>query len=169
MKILFLDIDGCLNTHDVPPGVLCGQFHADKVARLNAVLRATGCRVVLSSAWRYLVLRGEMNLRGLEWLLRSHGVLADRLVGITRPDTMERAVYDGKPGTWPQHNERGRQIADWLAVSVGMIGVPVDRHAVLDDLDLGITEHGHPFVRVDGTVGLTDADAGRLIELLGRA
>jgi hypothetical protein len=40
---------------------------------------------------------------------------------------------------------------------------------VVDDLDLGIREAGHPFVQTDGAVGLTVADAERLVELLGRA
>lgn len=171
MKILFLDIDGVLNTHEpLDPDVMCGQIHPDKVARLNRVLRETDARVVLSSAWRYIVHRGEMNLMGFEWLLRSHGVLADRLVGITRTDTMERATYKGEPGTWlPCANERGQQITDWLAVSLGTVGVEVARYAVVDDLDLGITAAGHTFVRTDGTVGLTDADAAGLVGLLGVA
>lgn len=166
MKPLFLDIDGVLNGHEFDPAVMCGQIHPDKVARLNRVLVATDCRIVLSSAWRYLVHRGEMNLRGMEWLLRSHGVLADRLVGITRADLMIRVVYDGQPATWPHTNERGHQISDWL---MGDNRWTCQPYAVVDDMDLGISEAGHPFVMTDGKVGLTVADADRLIELLGRA
>jgi hypothetical protein len=164
VKLLFLDIDGVLNTHEFLPDVLCGQIHKDKVALLNDVLRATGAKVVLSSAWRYLVHRGEMNLAGMDWLLRSHGLLSGRLVGITRPDTMrDRTEYDGQPGTWPQHNERGSQISDYLREN------PVVAHAVVDDIDLGISEAGHPFVITDGLFGLRAEEAERLIELLGRA
>jgi hypothetical protein len=163
VKLLFLDIDGVLNVHESDPEVLCGQIHKDKVALLNRVLRETDARIVLSSAWRYLVHRGEMDLTGLEWLLRSHGVLAGRLVGITRPDTMRATMdYDGRPGTWPQVNERGQQITDYLRVAW-----PTG-YAVVDDLDLGIREARHPFVQTDGGVGLTLGDAERLIELLGR-
>jgi hypothetical protein len=162
VKLLFLDIDGVLNVHESDP----------EVAILNYVLRRTDARLVLSSAWRYLVHRGEMNLAGLDWLLRSHGVLAGRLVGITRPDTMrDRMDYDGRPGTWPQVDERGQQIADYIRNDV--FDAPeftmLDGYAVVDDLDLGIREAGHPFVQTDGAVGLTGADAERLVELLGRA
>lgn len=165
---LFLDIDGVLNAHEFDPAVMCGQIHPDKVARLNRVLRETGARIVLSSAWRYLVHRGEMNLMGFEWLLRSHGVLADRLVGVTRPDTLTRSVYRGEPGTWPVCDERGAQIADWIAGFT-------EPYAVVDDgghredgtwTDLGITAAGHPAVITDGKVGLTDRDADALITLL---
>lgn len=169
MKCLFLDIDGVLNVHDFCPNAMCGPIHRDKVALLNRVLDATNARIVLSSAWRYLVHRGEMNLTGLGWLLRSHGLHADRLVGVTREDT----VSIGKPfgiANYVTPDERGDQIAEWLRRSPDApVGITVTRHAVVDDLDLGITAAGHPFVQTDGKVGLTEADAGRLIELLGAA
>lgn len=169
MKVLFLDIDGVLNTHDFCPRAMCGPIHREKVTLLNHVLDTTGAHVVLSSAWRYLVYRGEMNLKGLGWLLRSHGLRDDRLVGITREDTMvERSGEWNGSTPWPQANERGEQIADWLRLSLGQVGVSIARYAVVDDLDLGISEAGHPFVDTDGSVGLTDWEADRLIELLGR-
>ncbi len=167
MKLLFLDIDGVLNDHQYDRDVLCGQIHKDKVALLNRVLRETGCHIVLSSAWRYIVHRGESNLLGMEWLLRSHGVIAGRLAGITRPDTMERPpVWTGLPGSWPMVNERGQQITDFLATAVGTIGVPATSYAVIDDLDLGISEAGHPFVQTDGDAGMTAEHADELIELI---
>jgi hypothetical protein len=88
IKLLFLDIDGVLNAHESDPDVLCGPIFRDKVRLLNRILRATDAKVVLSSAWRYIVHRGEATLQGMDWLLRSHGMLANRLIGVTRPDTM---------------------------------------------------------------------------------
>lgn len=177
MKILFLDIDGVLNTHEpLDPEVMCGRFHPDKVARLNHVLRMTGAKIVLSSAWRYFVHRGEMTIAGVEWLLRSHGVMQQRLIGITRPDTMQERCPTWNGNTpWPVCDERGHQIASWIAFNRTRLGL--DSYAVVDDggfhqdgswTDLGITASGHPFVRVEGLVGLTWADANRLIQLLGR-
>lgn len=161
IPLIFLDVDGVLNDHQFDPEVMCGQIHRDKVGRLNRILRATGAGIVLSSAWRYIVHRSEANLMGMEWLFRSHGLLAGRLVGITRSDTMEPKEYDGRPGTWPVVNERGRQIADWLAESG-----QDHPYVVIDDLDLGISDAGHPFIRTDGKLGLTDDEADRAIELL---
>lgn len=161
--LLFLDIDGVLNAHEFDPEVMCGQIHRDKVELLNRILRATDARVVLSSAWRYIVHRGEATLTGMEWLLRSHGMLADRLIGITRPDTMRTGLgYDGEPPMWPVPNERGQQISDWLAKHAAR-GCP---HVAIDDLDLGITDAGHVLIRTTGTIGLTDDDATRAIAAL---
>jgi hypothetical protein len=157
--LLFLDIDGVLNTHEHDPEVLCGQIHPDKVRRLNHILRETGAMIVLSSAWRYIIHRGEANLQGMDWLLRSHGVLANRLIGITREDTMVRGVYDGEPGSWPMTDERGQQVCDWILSEGRNHPGWSGRYVVIDDMDLGISEAGHPFVLVDGMFGLSDEDA----------
>lgn len=161
--LLFLDIDGVLNAHEWDPEVLCGQIHRDKVQRLNHVLRTTGAMVVMSSAWRYIVHRGEANLAGMDWLLRSHGMLAGRLIGITRPDTMREGTgYDGVPMSWPVTDERGQQISDWLIENGGSRR----RYVAIDDLDLGITAAGHSLVQTDERIGLTDADAERAVAIL---
>jgi hypothetical protein len=161
MKVLFLDIDGVLNSHDFDPEAMCGPIHRDKVARLNRVLKATGAYIVLSSAWRYIVHRRECDIRGMEWLLRSHGLIAGRLLGITRPDEMMPKVWNGDITVWPVENERGRQISDWLQSHIHLT------YAVVDDMDLGITEAGHRLVKTDGAAGMTDKDADELIRLLG--
>jgi hypothetical protein len=36
----------------------------------------------------------------------------------------------------------------------------------VDDLDLGISAAGHPFVHTDGKIGITDENADELIRLL---
>jgi hypothetical protein len=161
MKLLFLDFDGVLNEREpLHPEVLCSTFHPDKVKRLNRVLRETGAMIVVSSAWRYLIHRGEMNLAGFDWLLRCHGVIAGRLHGITRKDTTRaNEHFDGK--AWPFCNERGQQINDYLCEHP-----EVTRYAVVDDLDLGISEAGHPFVQTDGGMGMLEDDADQLIKIL---
>lgn len=160
--VLFLDIDGVLNAHDFCPLARSGPIHRDKMDRLNWVLSGSGAVVVLSSAWRYIVHRGEATVAGIDWLLRSHGLHAGRLVGITRPDTLVSRVvtWDGST-VWPQTDERGSQIRDWLAAHP-----QYRRYAAVDDLDLGITAAGVPLVKTDGAVGLTDADALALRALL---
>jgi hypothetical protein len=162
MRLLFLDIDGVLNAHEpLDPEVMCGTFHPDKIMLLNQVLRQTDAKIVLSSAWRYLVHRGEMNLDGLEWLLRSHGVLAGRLHGITRKDSERKTMsWDGTYASWVHGNERGKQIAEYLGNDRS---IP---YAVVDDLDLGISDCGHPFVQTDGAVGLRIEEAQQLVKLL---
>jgi hypothetical protein len=151
--VLFLDMDGVLNGHDHDEGAESNTLRPDCVARLNRVLAETGCSVVMSSAWRYMVLNGAMTLSGFGYMLRTHGIrVPGRLIGTTGRDTQTE-----------DPDERGRQIKAWLAEHP-----EVTRYAVVDDMALGF--EGMPVVRTDGARGLTDADADALIALLrGRA
>lgn len=161
MKILFLDIDGVLNSHDFDHEALSGPIHRDKMELLNKVLKVTDSKIVISSSWRYIIHRGEATLEGFDWMMRSHGLYANRLVGYTRKDHMAVRMqpFTGKLEEWPIENERGLEIKDWLE------GKEIEKYAVVDDLDLGISQL-HPFVQTDGKVGLTATNAFDLIGLL---
>lgn len=158
MKILFLDVDGVLNNHAKQPGsVYCGIDPAC-MGRLSRVLAATGARLVISSAWRYMILNGAMTLDGFKYLLYTHGLVdntegGDVVIGHTEGDV--------NPGS---RTDRAELCRGWLAMNPG-----ATTFAAVDDLDLGYADLGIPFVQTDGKIGLTDADADRLIELLGAA
>jgi hypothetical protein len=153
VSVLFLDIDGVLNDHTYDERAESTTILRPCVERLNRVLDATGCVVVISSAWRYMVLGQAMSLHGFEYLLRTHGVrCSGRVAGTT-----------GRDRDTTDRTERGRQVRAWLEAYGRGDG---ERWAVVDDLALGF--EGMPFVHTNGLVGLTDADAERLIELLGR-
>ena len=149
MKVLFLDIDGVLNGHDYDKGAESNLIRRECVDRLNTVLELTGASLVISSAWRYMILNGAMTLSGFTYLLRTHGVRCPgRVIGFTGRDTQ---VEDPA--------ERGRLIKAWLAERP-----EVTRWAVVDDMALGFD--GMPFVRTKGGVGLATEDALALVELL---
>ena len=160
--VVFLDVDGVLNAHVTDPLAQSNTIDRDKVTLLNFLLHEAGAGYVVSSAWRYHVHRGEMNLAGLEWLFRTHGVMAGRLRGVTRPDTMEdRNHLSLVWSDWrPVENERGRQIADYLREH------PHGRVVALDDLDPGITAAGIPLVRTDPKRGLTPVNAVDALRIL---
>lgn len=149
MKLLFLDIDGVLNTHDIRHRVGSCSIHPDKVKILNRVIDSTNCKLVLTSAWRWLVHRKEMTLRGFDWLMRSHGLYADSIHGITRMESV------GNP-----NDDRGYLIIEYLRDHTPK------KYCVVDDLDLSITVCGHPFVKTNSEVGLLDDHADRIIAIL---
>lgn len=144
--LIFLDMDGCLNDHTQLESGFCG-VKSECASRLNRILRETDAEIVLSSAWRYMV-PDAMTLNGFQYLLQTHGVdCNDRLIGVTCRDE--------------ELMPRGQQIRQWRNEHGGD-----RRYVVIDDLDLGISEAGHPFVQTDGAVGLTDADVERAIAIL---
>lgn len=148
MKVLFLDIDGVLNGHEKLPGSQYCGIRPDCVARLNHVLKETGAKIVVSSAWRYLILGGSMTLDGFGYLLTTHGLLSEP-IGHTRRDVSETVT------------DRGRQCREWLDAHPG-----VTAFCAVDDMASDFAEHGIPLVQTVGTLGLTADDAGRLIEVL---
>ncbi len=118
-RVIFLDIDGCLNDHKFNKAAQSSTLDKDKVEVLNKILRATGAVIVLSSAWRYMIIRGAVTLKGFEYLLRTHGVeCVDKLIGYTRED-----AYKFEP--------RMHQIRDYVRCN------GVDKYTIIDDLELG--------------------------------
>ncbi len=151
MKVLFLDIDGVLNDHTYREDVDSTTMDPRNVYYLNEILREVpDLKIVVSSAWRYLVHRGAMSLKGFESLLRTHWITCkDRLVGLTR--------LDATPA-----EPRGGQILEWILGSPE----PVTAWVVLDDLDLDLGANQWRFVRTNGKKGLRDEDAKRAIQIL---
>jgi hypothetical protein len=144
-----MDIDGPLNGHVSTASGYCGICPV-RAARLNRILEATDAQLVISSAWRYLVHKGAMTLDGFEHLLCTHGVKAHgRIFSLTCTD-------ESVP-------ERGDQIAKFIGeYDTGCFRA----YLVIDDLDLGISRCGHPFIQVDGTIGLTDEHVETAIRML---
>ena len=145
MRLIFLDIDGVLNAaggrYDGEPVIV-----HECVQRLNRVLDATKARVVISSSWRHIVHGRQMSEVGFEYLLWSHG-LKCKVWGVTCKDNEAQG--------------RGKQIAAWLAEND-----PVESYVVIDDDSHDFRECGHPFVKTDGTKGISEQDADLTIKLL---
>jgi len=148
MKILFLDIDGVLNNHTHMENGYCG-IDRDKVRLLNKILDETECQIVITSAWRYMFLSRSMNIRGLENLFLTHGVKIHNRIFTT-------TISDEEIPT------RGLQIQNIL----DLFKKTKYTYVVVDDMDLDITNNGHPFVKIDGKVGLTEKEAGEIIHVL---
>lgn len=67
MKLLFLDVDGVLNSHKT------GGLYALKrpcLKRLEKIVKETGCEIVLSSTWR----KDEYALKRLKRVLQYRGI-----------------------------------------------------------------------------------------------
>jgi len=113
-KILFLDIDGVLNSeasfarrrgHE--------QLDIELMHLFDEIVERTGCKVVLSSSWRHSKTYCED--------LESHGLNTNSFVD--RTPCMPRPV-----GTSHEYMERGKEIAAWLEQHP-----EVERYAILDD------------------------------------
>lgn len=139
LKLIFLDIDGVLNSEASfernRENHTWSQIDAEMVARLNKLLVETGASVVLSSTWRL-----DSDWRST---LARNGVNVDCFIGAT--PRMPRPV-----GTSHEYCERGKEIAQWLSEH-DTKGV---QYAILDDDSDFLPEQPH--FRTSWKIGLTD-------------
>jgi len=164
VKVVFLDIDGVLNSQahfrmrnagresrGEPLVVDMSQWKIEAidpvaVRRLNRLHEATGCVYVLSSTWRILE-----SLDDMQALLEHHG-FTGRLIDKTTHDDLGDHT-----------NQRGLQCAEWLSRHPEVTGfVCID-----DDSDFA-NMRGF-LVRTRNATGLLDEHVDLAIQRLGGA
>lgn len=147
MKIIFLDIDGVLNSsqwfqgdgrvNDRP----LGHLDPAACARVQRICDATQARICVSSTWRLIHKRPK-----LVEMFRLRGITAE-VVGQT-PQL---------PGS---DQQRGDEICLWLSKHP-----EVTKYIVLDD-DSDMRGVHHRFIQTSFAEGLTDELADRAIAML---
>lgn len=149
-KILFLDVDGVLNT-DRLLTVEAGTYALcdERIAMLNAMLEAVGAKVVLSSSWR----RSKDHVAFLE----EHNALKHKHEDWC---TGEEPCRDLDTGVYLP-NERGREVKEWLSRHP-----EVTQYAIVDDLEMFLPEQMRYFVRTSPSFGLGKKHVRILTRLL---
>lgn len=168
MNVLFLDIDGVLNSESLMRKLdnqhralghhgacecyrLEHQIDRDAVARLNRLVIETGSRIVISSSWRRLLDPAELHR-----VLVEHGLSAE-IIGET-PDCDD-------PELIAEHGrfdliDRGHEIDLWLRRHP-----EVERFIILDD-GSDMAMHKNRLVQTDCEVGLVDEDVELAIRMM---
>ena len=146
--VLFLDVDGVLYGFG---GERKAKAQA-ALAQLDRVVRETGCDIVLSSSWRLVGGIGRTEYDGVDHRSAEQAM-------------RERFGYDGPTivGATPdlRGQPRGLEVAAWLATQPQ---APRCWAVVDDDPDMPFVRHR--FVQTNPRIGLDEAAADRLIELL---
>jgi len=163
--VLFLDVDGVLNTSQMPGR---HALHPKLLKRLAAVVHATGCEIVLSTTWRLERANAEVLLSALEMV----GVARSVVVGATPVVGVRELSWCG--GRNLGESRRAAEIARYLdRVERGRRAEARGRFAVVDDVDVLATDDAATrarlasrFVRTDVESGLTEACCERLVALL---
>lgn len=92
MKVIFLDIDGVLNTNSDR------EILNDKLKLLSELVSKTGADVVLSSSWRYGWNKPELNQPGtriyrLKQLLKNNGIVIKDTIGLDLTKSIQIKNY----------------------------------------------------------------------------
>jgi hypothetical protein len=140
-KIIFLDIDGVMNSEKSTRQLGTRyRFAKSNVAALNEILRQTDARLIITSSWREGLMLSE-----IVGHLERDGVLAGRVAGKTR--FLQKA--------------RGLEIDGWLR----SVPYAVFSFVILDDRD-DMEMHRARLVQINPQIGLGMTEAQRAIELL---
>ncbi len=169
MKVVFLDIDGVLNTmrKDVEKKAMYslptrrGTIHpypldCEAIKHLNTATEATGAKIVISSNWRYAFSSRE-DLKTLADYLKFCGMTGEVIGRTPMPHEMDESlIVESIPRGmeiqhWIDRNSRGNWIVDGFVI-------------VDDNQDMAFLMH--KLVITDPIVGITEANAKAMIEQL---
>lgn len=171
MKVIFLDIDGVLNsdawyhytralakqnkrhvyqdneTYNITVSYLHSQIDDRAVLNLNYLIEHTGAKIVLSSSWKST---DKDDMRKLVKALKYKGLQFDDFLDIT-PFTESR--------------NRGLEIKMWLDANVKQYNI--ESYCIFDDdiFDI-LPEQYDNFIHVDRHLGLTYIDTNKAFDIL---
>lgn len=150
MKVIFLDIDGVLNSDGFTiQERKKGVFERDedevdptRVALLNQIVQRTDADVVISSSWRII-----LKLSGIRGVLKARGFIGN--------------VRGATPNIGTPNRIRGDEIRQWLETAPSL----VSRFVILDDdSDMGALLPN--LVQTSASTGLVEADVERAVQML---
>lgn len=156
VKVIFLDVDGCLNSTKTWRALMQGHgCHTggnratcpELVARVNRLAAESGASIVVSSSWR------SKSVTATRELFSANGITG-RIIGCTpHLEVMVDGLYRAKV--------RGDEIQAWL----DSYHRPVESFVILDDSDDMAHLLPH-LVQIDPRVGVQDGDVERAMIVL---
>lgn len=164
-KVLFLDIDGVLNTerqHNrcVDEGVAYVDnfgyaFDPIAVINLKKIIEETGADIVISSSWKF------WGLSTMQKLWASRG-LPGKVIDATPNNVSDELLLNVDLSHIDMPAGKGSEIKEWLSTS----GQDVTHYAILDDVQDMLPEQESHFVQTYPRIGITKEDANQVIEIL---
>ena len=162
-KVLFLDIDGVLNTgwwysqmdRNTPKDKYGYAFDPRSVANLKKILEETGAEIVISSSWK------SFGLSELEDMWQERR-LPGKLIGITPNSVSDEMLLNADLDHMELFHIRGMEIKEWLDKH----GKNVSHYVIIDDMDNFLPEQQSHFVQTDPEVGITEKGSDMAIKIL---
>ena len=164
-KIMFLDIDGVLNTkwwytqmeRNSPRDQYGYAFDPKAVANLKRIVEETGAGIVISSSWK------SFGFSELEEMWTDRG-LPGKLIGVTPNSVSDELLLEADIDSIELFHIRGEEIKEWLTKH----GKHVSSYAIIDDMDNMLPEQQSHFVQTNPEVGITEEDAEKAIAIINK-
>jgi hypothetical protein len=157
MKVIFLDIDGVLNSEEFLKNNPNQAINRNGVSILKNIVNKTGAVIVMSSGWRLWFDDNMMPKDGYSQCLYDILCAFDiKLFGKT-PDFSTEEIRTRRTFS----HVKAKEIIAWLDEHK-----TVEKYVVIDDLDLINEEINEHLVRTNGQVGITEEDAMGVIDMI---
>lgn len=162
-KVIFLDIDGVLNTKDwhsrmtkdTPHDEFGFTFEPIAVSNLAHIIDDTGAVIVISSSWKF---HGVTKLRKM-WEIRN---LPGTILDITPNTVSDEMLLNADLNEIELGACRGNEIKEWLSKHKS----EVSNYVIIDDYDNLLPEQEGHVVQTDSLIGITEKDAEKAITIL---
>ena len=162
-KVIFLDIDGVINTKewhskmtkDTPKDEYGYAFDPVAVANLAHIIDETGADIVISSSWKFY---GVPKLREM-WKMRN---LPGQILDITPNTVSDEILLNANLEEFQLGVCRGNEIKEWLSRHEGK----VSNYVIIDDFDDMLSEQEDHVVLTDTLIGITEWDAAKAVKIL---
>ena len=157
MKVIFLDIDGVLNSEEFLKNNKNEMIDRNNVNILKSIISKTEAVILMSSGWRLWFDDNMMPKDGESQCLYDILCQANiKLFGKT-PDFSTEEIRTKKTFS----HVKAKEIIAWLSEHE-----EANKYVVLDDLDLKNEEINSHLVRTNAQVGITEDDAMRVIDMI---
>jgi len=157
MKVIFLDIDGVLNSQMLIEKNTNEKIDINAVKLLKYLIDKSGAVVVLSSGRRLWfddnMVTDDAESRYLYDILCQYGIT---IYGKT-PDFSTDEIRTKRTFK----DVKAREIAAWLEKHCD-----VDKYVILDDLDLENDQINSNLVQINGEIGITEEDINHAMAIL---
>lgn len=162
-KIIFLDIDGVLNTERWHCQTASNElqdrygykFDPVAVTNLSKIIEETGADIVISSSWKFM---GLSKMRKM-WKDRK---LPGNVIGITPNTVSDKFLLNVDLDNMDIMAIRGQEVKEWLMLNKNEI----TNYVILDDMNDILQEQESHFVWIDPEVGITSGNAVQAIFIL---
>jgi hypothetical protein len=155
MKVIFLDIDGVLNSEKFFKNNPSVAIDRNSVSILKDIIDKTGAVIVMSSGWKLWFDDNMMpRHRYSKYLFDILCEFDIKLYGKT-PDFSTDEIRINKIFSYVKAEE----IIAWLDNHEN-----VDKYVIIDDLDLKNEEINAHLIKTNGQIGITEEDAMRIIQ-----
>ena len=163
IKVVFLDIDGVLNTKEwhsrmtkeTPTDEFGFAFDPVAVENLTQIINETGAVIVISSSWKF---HGVSKLSEM-WKMRG---LPGTILDITPNTISDEILLNANLDKIELGVCRGNEIKEWLSLHKG----EVSNYVIIDDFDDLLPEQENHTVITNTFIGITEQDAEKAIQIL---